>query len=48
MGYNFKKKSQQWKERIENAKMVKFEVPSIKELINTSVWIFGKFRVQLE
>ena len=31
MGYNLKKWKEKWKEHIENNKMAKFEVPSIKE-----------------
>ena len=41
MGHN-SKNARQWREHIENTKMAKFEVPSIKEKISTPVWIFEK------
>lgn len=42
MDYNLTKK------HIKNTKIAKFKSPGIKEKVNTTVWIFGKFRTCME
>lgn len=42
MDYNVKKK------HIKNTKIAKFKSPGIKEKVNMTAWIFGKFRACME